>query len=163
MFGLLTARGKIIVKQVYSWTSPSAAFVSVNWVSIGSGNDLSPVQCQIITWTNADLLSIGSLQTDLSEIWTEIQNFSCIKIHLKMSSGKWWPFWPREDKLTSYMIGQYFSKIIKSGTTDCTSQLRLPGQQGITWVQQDFQCQVDPKGQGWGWVGSDGCVCEWRG
>ena len=33
----------------------------VNWVSIGSGNGLSPVRRQTITWTNAGLLSIGLL------------------------------------------------------------------------------------------------------
>ena len=30
-------------------------YVSVNWVIIGSGSDLLPVQSQAITWTNADL------------------------------------------------------------------------------------------------------------
>ena len=32
---------------------------SVNWVSIGPGNGLSPVWSQAITWINADLLFIG--------------------------------------------------------------------------------------------------------
>ena len=33
--------------------------MSVNLVSFASGNGLSPVRCQAITWTSADLLSIG--------------------------------------------------------------------------------------------------------
>ena len=34
-------------------------YVSLNWVIIGLGNAWSPVQWQAITWTNADLTSIG--------------------------------------------------------------------------------------------------------
>ena len=30
-------------------------YVSLNWISIASGNGLSPVRHQAITWTNADL------------------------------------------------------------------------------------------------------------
>ena len=40
---------------------------SMNWISIGSGNGLSPLRCQAITWTNAGLLSIGLLGTNFSE------------------------------------------------------------------------------------------------
>ena len=35
---------------------------------IGSDNGLLPGQCQAITWTNADILSIGPLVTNFSEI-----------------------------------------------------------------------------------------------
>ena len=38
--------------------SPSATYVSANWVCIASGNGLTPVRRQAITWTNAGLLSI---------------------------------------------------------------------------------------------------------
>ena len=48
-------------------------------VIIGSGNALSPVQCQAITWTNADLLSFGSLGINFSKILIKIQNFSSWK------------------------------------------------------------------------------------
>ena len=48
-----------------------------------SGNGLSPVWRQAITWTNADLLSIRPLGTNFSEIWIKIQKFSFTKIHLK--------------------------------------------------------------------------------
>ena len=43
-------------------------YASVNWVSIGSGNGLSPVRRQAITGTNADILSIGLLETNFNEI-----------------------------------------------------------------------------------------------
>ena len=42
--------------------------MSVNWASIGSGNGFSPVWRQAITWNNADLLSIGSLGINFSDI-----------------------------------------------------------------------------------------------
>ena len=55
---------------------------------IGSENGLSPSRRQAIIWTNAGLLSIGTLQTYFSEILIKIQQFSLKKMHLKMSSVK---------------------------------------------------------------------------
>ena len=45
------------------------------------------------------LLSIGTLETNFSEIFIKIQNFSFTKMHLKISSAKWWPFCPGGDEL----------------------------------------------------------------
>ena len=59
---------------------------------IGSDNGLSPGQRQVIIWTNAGIMLIGALGTNLSEILMEIYTFSFKKMHLKMSSGKWRPF-----------------------------------------------------------------------
>ena len=60
--------------------------------SIGSDNGLSPGRGQAIIWTNAGILLIEPLGTNLSEILIKIQIFSFKKMHLKMSSGKWRPF-----------------------------------------------------------------------
>ena len=60
--------------------------------TIGSDNGLSPGRRQAIIWTNAGILLIGPLGTNLSEILREIHTFSLKKMHLKMSSGKWRPF-----------------------------------------------------------------------
>ena len=38
----------------------------------GSDNDMYPVTCQAIIWTNVGLLPIGALGTNLSEILIEI-------------------------------------------------------------------------------------------
>ena len=46
----------------------------VNWVSTGSDNGLSLVWRQAITWPNADVLSIGSLGANFSQIHIKIQN-----------------------------------------------------------------------------------------
>ena len=59
----------------------------------GSDNGLSPGRRQAIIWTNAAILSIGSLGTNFSEISIEIHTFSLKKMHLKMSSAKWRLFW----------------------------------------------------------------------
>ena len=67
-------------------------YVSVNYVNFGSANVSSPELCQAIIKTNADLLSIGPLGTNYSEILIGIQAFSVKKMPLKMSSAKWWPF-----------------------------------------------------------------------
>ena len=58
---------------------------------IGSDNGLSPDLRQAIIWSNAEILLIGSLGTNLSEISVKIQNFLFMKMHLKMSSGKSFP------------------------------------------------------------------------
>ena len=58
----------------------------------GSDNGLSPGWCQAIIWTSAGILSIGPLWTNFSEILIGIQTFSFKKMHLKMLSGKWRPF-----------------------------------------------------------------------
>ena len=62
--------------------------------TIGSDNGLSPVWHQAIICTNVGILSIGPLETNFSEMLrSKIQIFSFKKMHLKMSSGKWWPFY----------------------------------------------------------------------
>ena len=67
---------------------------SCSWVNIGSGNGLSPVRRQAITWTNTDLLFVGHIGTNISEIWIKKQIFSFNKMHLKTSSIKCPTFCP---------------------------------------------------------------------
>ena len=45
----------------------------MNWISIGSGNGLSPIRHQAISWTNAHLLSIAPLETNFIQILFKIQ------------------------------------------------------------------------------------------
>ena len=59
---------------------------------IGSDNGLSPGRRQAIIWTNAEILLIGPLGTNFSEILIAIETFSFKKMHLKISSAKWRPF-----------------------------------------------------------------------
>ena len=47
------------------------------------------VRRQAITWTNTELLSIGPLGRNFSEIKIKMQNFSFIKMHFNMSSEKY--------------------------------------------------------------------------
>ena len=63
-----------------------------NLTIIGSDNGLSPGRRQAIICTNAGILLIGPLGTNLSEILNGIQTFSFKKMQLKMSSAKWRPF-----------------------------------------------------------------------
>ena len=60
---------------------------------IGSDNDLSPGRRQAIIWTNARILLIGPPGTNLNEMLIKIHTFLFKNIHLKMSSGKWCPFY----------------------------------------------------------------------
>ena len=79
-----------------SFNSPPSCriYTSMNCASIGSDNGLSPVRHQAIISTITGLLSIGPLVTIVSEILFEAQNFSFMKMHLKISSAIWRPFCP---------------------------------------------------------------------
>ena len=86
----------------WAWLThlPLALHICVSeLIGTGSGNGLSPVLHQAITWTNADLLSIGPLGTNFIEIWIKIQKFSFLKMPLKMLSAKWQPFCLGGDEL----------------------------------------------------------------
>ena len=56
--------------------------------TIGPDNGLAPGRRQAIIWTNAGILLIGNLRTNLSKIVIEIHIFSLKKMHLKVSSSK---------------------------------------------------------------------------
>ena len=58
----------------------------MNSASIDLSNDLSPVRRQAITWTNADILSIGTLGTNFSEIQSKYETFYS-RMPLKISSA----------------------------------------------------------------------------
>ena len=69
-------------------------FESVNWVSIGWGNDLSTIRREAIIWTNADLLSIGPLQKNSVQFESKYDTFYSWKCIWKCRL-KWQPFCPR--------------------------------------------------------------------
>ena len=76
----------------------------MNWIIISSGNGLSPIRRQAITWTNAGLLSSGRLGINLSEIKWKFK-----KMHLKMSSAKTAAILSRRDELTEPMLTYWTS------------------------------------------------------
>ena len=78
---------------------------------IGSDNGLSPGRCQAIIWTNAGILLIGLLGTNLSEILIEIDTFSFKKMHLKMSSAKCRPFCLGLNVLTHWGRGKMIANL----------------------------------------------------
>ena len=82
---------------------PSAAYMCQR-SSIGSGNGLSPVRRQAITWTNTDLLSIAPLGTNFNEIRIKIQNFLFKKMRFETPSAKWRPFCPGRDALRKDIV-----------------------------------------------------------
>ena len=82
----------------------------------------APVWHQAIIWTNADLLSIKPLGTNLNEIWLKTQQFSLAKMHLKMSSAKCQPFYP--------------------SLTVLGPAIYMPQRQQRTWGDIDYYCPV---------------------
>ena len=82
------------------WFRVTHTCICVSDLSIpGSDNGLSPGRRQAIIWTNARILSVGSLGTNFNEIWIKINIFSLTKMHLQISSAKWRPFCPGRDEL----------------------------------------------------------------
>ena len=79
----------------------------MNQIGMGANNGLSPIQHQAITSTNAYLLSIKPIGTNLGEIRIKIQNLSLMKMPLKILSAKWWPFCSGGDELTHWGLGMY--------------------------------------------------------
>ena len=70
--------------------------MSVIQVSVDSDYGLLPIRRQAIFKIDAGLLSIVPTEKNYSEIWIEMQNVSFMKMQLKISSAKWWPFCPGE-------------------------------------------------------------------
>ena len=95
-----------------------------------------PAWCQAITWTNTNLLLIGPLGTNFSEIRIKILTFSTMKMHLKMSSVKWRPFCPGGDELI----------IMKWGPQCHDSIIYIPWEQGL-WGQHG--AHMGPTGPRW--------------
>ena len=60
-------------------------------IIIGSDNGLSPGWRETIIWANAEILLIGPLGINFSEILIKIHIFSFKKMHMKMLSGKCQP------------------------------------------------------------------------
>ena len=67
-------------------------YASENKAIIGSDNGLSRVRHQAIFWTSAGLLLIAPWETKFNDILIGNLTFSFKKIHLKMSTAKWWAF-----------------------------------------------------------------------
>ena len=86
-----------------------------------SDNGLSPGWRQVINRTNAGILLIRPLGTNVSEILIQIQKLSFKKMYLKMLSAKWHPFCPSLSVLTHWGLWHMYVKlnwvIIGSGNT----------------------------------------------
>ena len=73
---------------------------------IGSDYGLSPGRRQAIIYTNAGILLIGPLGTNFSEVLIWNLYIFIKKMHLKMLSGKWRPFYLSLNVLSSCFIAQ---------------------------------------------------------
>ena len=90
---------------MHTWTSVNSSLPGTAYMHQWTGSALIQVMAwrlfwrQAITWTNADLLSIGPFGANFNETLIEIQNFSLKKINFKMLPVKQWPFCPGGDEL----------------------------------------------------------------
>ena len=73
--------------------SPQLTHICISKLTnISSGNGLLPGWRQAVIWTKDGILLIWTLGTNFNEILSKLQTFSFKKMHLKMFSGKRWPF-----------------------------------------------------------------------
>ena len=67
------------------------------WISkvtiISSDNGLAPGRHQAIVWNDAGISLIQTWGTNFSEMSSEMHTISFKNMHLKMSSGKWRPYY----------------------------------------------------------------------
>ena len=80
-----------VILQTFLDAFPWISLVCVNLLWPSSDNGLSPFWCQAIIWTNADMLLIGPLWRNFSEIRIKVHQFLFRKMCLKMLSAKWRP------------------------------------------------------------------------
>ena len=96
---------------------PSAAYMR-QWTgsALVQMNGLSPDWRQAIIRTNAGIFLIGPLGTNFSEIQIEIKKISFMKMRLKLSSEKLWPFCWGGDELTIAPAWQSVWSVWQAGT-----------------------------------------------
>ena len=104
----------------------------------GSDNGLSPGRRQAIIWTNAGILLLGPLGTNVSENSIEILTFSFTKMRLKVSSAKWRPFCLGLNALTLLVLRlEYFGLTMSVPCTCLSSSGRqiiiVPDTHFYTW------------------------------
>ena len=75
--------------------------------TVGPDNGLSPVRYQAIIWPNAWIWLIRPIETNFSEISSEIHAFSFRKMHLKISFVKWRQCCIGLNVLTNYQYGMF--------------------------------------------------------
>ena len=80
----LTCLHGLVASWIVHWDRVTHICVN-EMIIIGSDNGLSPGRRQVIIWTDAWILVLGSLGINFSEINT----FYFKKIHVKLSSSKW--------------------------------------------------------------------------
>ena len=114
-----------IRQHMYRW----ALIIEAEWciTIIGLDDGLSPGRPQAIIWTNAGILLIGPLGTNLEEIVIKIHNLSFTKMLVKISSAKWRPFCQGE--MSQYSCQSLSRTIcmqdvhrIRCSLHDCSSQ-----------------------------------------
>ena len=81
-----SGRTKTAITSITYWGRVTNICVSKLTI-IGSDNGLSPGRRQAIVWTNDGRFLIGPLETNFSEILSEIHTFWFEKMHSKISSG----------------------------------------------------------------------------
>ena len=81
---------------------------------IGSDNGLAPGRRQAIIETNSGILLIKPVGKNLNDLSIRIQTFSFKKMHLKMSSAKWYPFCLGLNVLITYSQNECWCSISRS-------------------------------------------------
>ena len=97
---------------------------------------------QTIFWTNAVILLIRPLGTNLCEILIEIYIFSFKKMHLKMWSGNWQPFCRGLNVLSSHLLSlsaSFYPELLASHQMAINTKMAIPLQKkfskAFSWLK----------------------------
>ena len=101
----------------------------MNCIIIGSGNGSSPVQPQAITWTNADLLSIGLPGTYFSEIGILSFSFNATENIICQNGGH-------------FVWGRWVNNIIQPVLQECINHCLALVKRTITTLTNHNNCYV---------------------
>ena len=112
----LCLRQGLMIWEVFNSSPPSAAYMRQSiWSALVQIMAFRLFGTKPLFWTNVGLVSTGPLGTNLSEFVIKIQNFSFMKMHLKISPAKWRPFCPGGEELTALSeLPVHYSDVIMS-------------------------------------------------
>ena len=94
---------------------------------------------QAITWTNAGILLIRPLGTNLSEILIGVQKFSFKNVELNMSSANWSPFCLGLNELSIWRIK--INPVRWCAVTDDDCFVQVGGCRAVAMTVLLLQCQ----------------------
>ena len=115
---------------------------------IGSDNGLAPARRQAIVWTYAGILLIRTLGTNFSKILSKIHAFSFKKMHLKILSANWCPFFSASMCLHSWRRSHFDIEPYPNYSVNVPTNVTGPNYAG-SYASKMMTIMIDMKSWTW--------------